>query len=49
MTESTVTITARSTDVQMVQTASEAAKQKYQEKSGREVEVKVEEGLSKDW
>jgi len=33
----------------MVQTASEAAKQKYQEKSGREVEVKVEEGLSKDW
>lgn len=48
LTEPSVVITARSTDVQLVQSAVESAKQKYQEKSGREVEVKVEDGLGKD-
>jgi V-type H+-transporting ATPase subunit E len=46
--EEKVTVTCRSTDVQMVQEAAKHAESAYHEKSGRETNVEVKEGLGKD-
>ncbi|CEH13764.1 atpase v1 a1 complex subunit e [Ceraceosorus bombacis] len=46
--EPKVSITARSTDVQIVQQAAKQAEKLYQEKTGKSIQTKVEEGLSKD-
>lgn len=48
MMESEVTVTTKSSDVQTAQKASKDAEAEYKEKSGKEVKVTVEEGLSKD-
>jgi V-type H+-transporting ATPase subunit E len=44
--EDQVTVTARSTDVQIVQQAAQAAERSYTDKSGRKTKVTVQEGLS---
>lgn len=46
--EENVTVTARSTDVQLAQTAAQAAEKAYKEKSGRTTRVEVKEGLSSE-
>ena len=46
--EEKVTVTCRSTDVQLVQGAAKEAEAAFKEKSGRETSVEVKEGLGKE-
>lgn len=46
--EDKVTVTCKSTDVQLTQKAAQEAEKAYTEKSGRKTKVEVKEGLDKD-